>query len=121
MNKAKLIMSLAVLSLSGSVFSADVIPDPTVQTMTPPAGLPGATATPAQIVAPSYNEFNIQGVFIAENKNKMHNNKVFMNGGFYKVDDVVSDTWRVKSITRKKVTLVNTETKQVKNLNISGE
>ena len=124
MNKAKLIigyfMLSLMLSLGISAFAAETIPDPTVQIMSPPAGLPSSNSN-SGVTLQSYNEFNIQGIFIAENKNMVHNNKVFINNGFYKVGDIISDLWRVKSITRKKVILFNVETKQVKNLNISGE
>jgi hypothetical protein len=122
MSKAKLIIGFLMLSFGLSAFASDPIPDPTVQITTPPAGLPGAnTGLSVPSIAPvPYNEFNIQGIFIAENKN-VGNNKVFMNNGFYKVGDIVSDQWRVKSITRKLVVLVNLETKKSKNLNISGE
>lgn len=118
MKKIKLIVTTIIACVSITAFATERerIPDPTVQIMTPPSGLPGAKLDENSIPTPSYNELNIQGVLINNNKNK-----VFMNGGFYKVGDVVADLWQVKSITRKKVVLLNTETKQTKNLNISGE
>lgn len=119
--KLKLIISCMIMFLGMHSF-AETIPDPTVQIMTPPAGLPGASLNSNTVLpAPVYNEFNIQGVFIAQNQKKEDNNKVFMNNGFYRVGDIVSDMWKVKSITRKRLVLVNIQTRQVKNLNISGE
>jgi hypothetical protein len=122
MNKAKLVIGMILASMSMSTFAADPIPDPTVQIMAAPIGLPtglsGAKGEHSTVQVISQNELNIQGVFIS---NKTSMNKVFMSGGFYKVGDVVGDLWKVKSITRSKVVLVNTETKQTKNLNISGE
>lgn len=122
MNKAKLVIGMILASMSMPTFAADPIPDPTVQIMTAPIGLPtgmpGAKGESSTLQVLVQNELNIQGVFIS---NKSSENKVFMNGGFYKTGDVVNDLWKVTSITRKKVVLVNTETKQAKNLNISGE
>jgi hypothetical protein len=119
MSKAKLIIGMMIAGISMNIIAAERIPDPTVQIMTPPAGLPGEKGLNPIMQVPVYNELNIQGVFISENN--FNKNKVFMNGGFYKIGDVVGDIWKVKSITRKKVVVQNTENKQIKNLNISGD
>lgn len=118
MNKAKLLMVMILAGMNISSFAAEPIPDPTVQIMSPPIGLPGAKGENSVVQVLAQNELNIQGVFIS---NKSSLNKVFMNGGFYRAGDVVGDLWKVKSITRSKVTLVNNQTKQTKILNISGE
>lgn len=127
MNKVKLMVGVLSIFISASSMAGDPIPDPTVQMVNtpamPPAGLPGTplnsiNSVVAPTIAPVFiNELNLQGVFISTPKD----NKVFINNNFYKTGDIISDTWKVKSIARNKVTLTNIQTKQIKNLNISGE
>ena len=125
MNKMKTVLGMALMAVSIAAHAADPIPDPTVQIATPPMGLPGVNratqsapfATP--VFNNSYSELNIQGVSISPRSPRK--NKVFMNNGFYKVNDVVNNAWKIKSITSKKVVLVNLETKVTKILHISGE
>lgn len=107
---------------------AETIPDPTVQIATPPVGLPGGTSgLPTNMVAETikhvYLEPMLQGVMVSEEliKDTDSRNQAFINGGVYRVNDVVGEKWKVKSIARKKVVLVNIESKQVKTLYISGE
>lgn len=121
MNKMKYIIGLAMLSVSIFVH-AETIPDPTVQIATPPIGLPGTSNSPIPVpVMEMSNGLKIQGVFIMEDNKERKYSKVFVNGGQYKVNDIIDDTWKVKSIERKKVILVNVETKEKKIFNISGE
>jgi hypothetical protein len=121
MKKMKFIIGLAMLSCSIFV-NAETIPDPTVQIATPPVGLPGANNNSIHVpLIEMSGGLKIQGVFIMEDTKEKKYSKVFISGGQYKVNDVVDDTWKVKSIERKKVVLVNLETKEKKVFNISGE
>jgi hypothetical protein len=122
MKKSKNILLCGLLLMISSIsFAADLIPDPTVQPMIPPAGLPGVNVTPS-VVVPTNFGLSLSGVFLVEETRKDNiKNKAFINGGVYKVGDIVEETWKVLSITRKKVVLKNINTKENKTLNISGE
>ena len=117
----KILLGCLLVAMSSISFAAELIPDPTVQPMTPPAGLPGVNVAPS-LVEPINFGLSLSGVFLVEETRKDNiKNKAFINGGVYKVGDIVEETWKVLSITRKKVVLKNINTKENKTLNISGE
>lgn len=119
MKKIKRTIGMIMVSFSMISHAVEPIPDPTVEISTPPLGLPGSMLPP--LPPPSVNflgDLIMQGVWIDESGK---NNKIFINNGFYRVNDIVADVWKVKSITRKKVVLVHTEAKKIKNINISGK
>jgi hypothetical protein len=123
MRKSKnILLGCLFVALSSVSFAAELIPDPTVEPMTPPAGLPGVDLAQPLLILPTSLGLNLSGVFIVEDTKKENiKNKAFINSGVYKVGDIVEETWKVNSITRKKVVLNNINTKENKTLNISGE
>ncbi|NCQ51587.1 hypothetical protein GW796_06780 [archaeon] len=122
MNKVKQI--LVTTFLIGMVISANAntsIPDPMVDIISPPTGLPSGQK---DFVIQSQNGLNLQGVIImseSEGKIAQKYNKALMNGGYYKIGDIVSNEWKLTSLNRKMVVLINVKTKEVKKIYISGE
>ncbi len=111
------------LMMIASVSFAETVPDPTVDVISPPAGLPQTVMNPsaAMNIVSESQSLNFQGVLVLDQNKKESKNKVFFNNVSYSVGDTINDTWKVKSINKSKVILVENDTQKTKTFNALGE
>lgn len=100
---------------------AQSIPDPMVDIVSPPKGLPSPNVAGMNAPVVEINPLNFQGVMIFDEKKKDSKNKVFFNNKSYSIGDIINDSYQVKSVSRTKVIIVDTQTKQNKTFNVIGE
>ncbi len=120
----KIILSTLFTCLSVlSTYSLAQIPDPTVDIISPPAGLPSANIPNQipQMEIPNQSQLSFQGTLILDNLPKKSRNKAFFNNSAYEIGDTIQNTWVVQSISNKQVVIKNKETKENKTFKSLGE
>ncbi len=123
MKKFIILTLLSCLSVFSHYSIAQQIPDPTVDIISPPAGLPNNTSIQTSIpMAPTVqNQLSFQGTLILDNLHKKSKNKAFFNNSAYEIGDTIQNTWVVKSINTRQVVITNKETKENKTFKSLGE